>query len=431
MRASSTLSSARVAGGDRAHERLVAVAEVGVHHVEVALADRHVDRLAHRAAGVVEVRRQVRELDEVLEVVDRRVAPAVVEVDARTASRSSARTRWRRRRSARRAPGCGRAGCTSPAPWPARSARHMPRGKRTRVAVDVGAGVGEERRAPTGSRGSRCRPRSRIVSALCSMHLEPLLDDDLERLHRPREERLARRRRARRASPGAPARPPPRRAPPEPSCSDSSLITWSSRRRRRRRARPSRRGRCGGQRDQRREVRWWARGVRERHRGDEQLLEPRLGGGLDLDRPSRTACSDLAPRCTRQQRPHRAGAGGVADRAHAVERAVGHQPEHHRVQRVDVRAERAGQAHVGRPADRRRARCSRSMPARSAALASWIGAHVVLGDRQLGRRRRRTARSEACGRRRRRAVLRSAFAPTIVPSRVDHAGEVHLGDRRR
>ena len=56
IRAISTVSRARSGCGDRAHERLVAVADVRVDHVEVALVDRHVDGLADRAAGVVEVR---------------------------------------------------------------------------------------------------------------------------------------------------------------------------------------------------------------------------------------------------------------------------------------------------------------------------------------------------------------------------------------
>ena len=39
-----------------------------------------VDRLADRATGVVQIGRQVRQLHEVLEVLERRVAPATVEV---------------------------------------------------------------------------------------------------------------------------------------------------------------------------------------------------------------------------------------------------------------------------------------------------------------------------------------------------------------
>ena len=80
MRARSTESCAAAPGGDRAHERLVAVAEVRVHHVEVALVDGHVDRLAHRAARVVQVGRGVGQLHEVLEVGQRGVAAAAVEV---------------------------------------------------------------------------------------------------------------------------------------------------------------------------------------------------------------------------------------------------------------------------------------------------------------------------------------------------------------
>ncbi len=67
-------------GGDRAHERLVAVAHVRIDHVEVALVDRHVDRLADRATGVVEMRRHVGQLHEVAEVLDRAVPAAAVQV---------------------------------------------------------------------------------------------------------------------------------------------------------------------------------------------------------------------------------------------------------------------------------------------------------------------------------------------------------------
>src|SRR6185369_3134377 len=67
-------------GRHGAHERLVAEPHVAVDHVEVALVDRHVDGLADRPAAVVEERAQVGELHEVAEVLDRAVAPAVVEV---------------------------------------------------------------------------------------------------------------------------------------------------------------------------------------------------------------------------------------------------------------------------------------------------------------------------------------------------------------
>ncbi len=51
-----------------------------IDHVVMALVDRHVDRLADGAARVVQERRQVRQLDEVAEVLDRPVAAPVVEV---------------------------------------------------------------------------------------------------------------------------------------------------------------------------------------------------------------------------------------------------------------------------------------------------------------------------------------------------------------
>ena len=53
---------------------------MGVHHVEVALVDRDVDRFADGAAGVVQPRRGVRQLDEVLEVDERSVPSTAGEV---------------------------------------------------------------------------------------------------------------------------------------------------------------------------------------------------------------------------------------------------------------------------------------------------------------------------------------------------------------
>ena len=64
----------------RAHERPVRVADVAVDHLEVALVDRQVDRLAQRSAAVVERPAGVGQLHEVAEVLDRGVAAAVVEV---------------------------------------------------------------------------------------------------------------------------------------------------------------------------------------------------------------------------------------------------------------------------------------------------------------------------------------------------------------
>ena len=66
--------------GDRAHERLVAVAQVGVDHVQMALVDGNVHRLADRAPGMVHVGRQVGELHEILKVRQGGVAPPALEV---------------------------------------------------------------------------------------------------------------------------------------------------------------------------------------------------------------------------------------------------------------------------------------------------------------------------------------------------------------
>ena len=66
--------------GHRAHERLVGIFEMRVDHLEMPFVDRQIDRLAHRAAGMVDVRAEVGELDEVLEVLERAVAAAFVEV---------------------------------------------------------------------------------------------------------------------------------------------------------------------------------------------------------------------------------------------------------------------------------------------------------------------------------------------------------------
>ena len=86
----------------------------------------------------------------------------------------------------------------------------------------------------------------------------------------------------------------------------------------------------------------WGKAVRR-----EQLLEPRLRGRLDLHDVARPGLH-VGPLRTRQQRPDRSTAGGVADGADPCARTVGNQPEHHGVRRIDVRAERTGQADLGR-----------------------------------------------------------------------------------
>jgi len=67
-------------GRDRSHERFVGPAHVRVHHIEVALVDRRIHRLAYRAAGVVQPGGEVSELHEVAKILQGAVAPAPIEV---------------------------------------------------------------------------------------------------------------------------------------------------------------------------------------------------------------------------------------------------------------------------------------------------------------------------------------------------------------
>ena len=64
----------------RAHEGPVRPAHVGIDHVQVALVHRDVDRLADGAAGVVQPGREIGQLDEVGEVLDRAVAAPALQV---------------------------------------------------------------------------------------------------------------------------------------------------------------------------------------------------------------------------------------------------------------------------------------------------------------------------------------------------------------
>ena len=66
--------------GDRPHEGLVAVLDVAVDHVQVARVRGQVRRLDNGAARVVDVRAEIGELDEVLEVAQRGLAPAARQV---------------------------------------------------------------------------------------------------------------------------------------------------------------------------------------------------------------------------------------------------------------------------------------------------------------------------------------------------------------
>ncbi len=93
---------------DGAHERLVGQRQVRGDHVVVALVDGQIDRLADRPARVVEPRRDVGELHEVPEVLDRPVAAARRRGRERTATRTQERRSCSRRRRRRCAPGSGR-----------------------------------------------------------------------------------------------------------------------------------------------------------------------------------------------------------------------------------------------------------------------------------------------------------------------------------
>ena len=82
--------------------------------------------------------------------------------------------------------------------------------------------------------------------------------------------------------------------------------------------------------------------VRDRHRIDEVLLEARLDGGLDLlDAPHDLL--DLGAGGAVQERDPGTGAGGVPGGSDLLGIAVRDQAEHERVDRVDVRPERAGE----------------------------------------------------------------------------------------
>ena len=95
-----------------------------------------------------------------------------------------------------------------------------------------------------------------------------------------------------------------------------------------------------------------------------------------------------------------------------VERAVGNQTEHHRVQRIDMGAERTGEPDV---VDRRDAGVFDQQvdtgPQRR--LGQLDRPHVVLGDRDRGRSPRRTARSENVRPSATTRGVRSASSPRI------------------
>ena len=153
----------------------------------MALAHRHIDGFTHGAARVVQPRRRVRQLHEVLEVLERRVTPAPVEVvherravvrgehgrvatDLHTASGVAAVLDVLRR--------CRRHQLTSepagePDPRPLDVATGVPESfDRARVVADLDADLGEDR------------------VGVVLQQLQPLGRDDLDRRQCPGEERF-------------------------------------------------------------------------------------------------------------------------------------------------------------------------------------------------------------------------------------------------
>ena len=127
-----------------------------------------------------------------------------------------------------------------------------------------------------------------------------------------------------------------------------------------------------------------ARSVRDAQRPHELLLESRLDRGLDLVDASGPRARSRPARAAGQQRHQRARARRVADRLHVGEVAVGDQAQDHGVERVDLAAERAREAHLIHGVHAQvvhqqpRARVQRG-------LGQLDRPHVVLGDRDARR----------------------------------------------
>src|SRR5439155_12002605 len=126
-------------------------------------------------------------------------------------------------------------------------------------------------------------------------------------------------------------------------------------------------------------------GMRDRHGVDEMLLEAGLDRRLDLFDGARDPL-DLVASLAREQRDERAGPGRVAGRADAVQRRIGHEPEHEGVQRIDLAPERAGELD---PIDRLDAEVvhQESRSRVEGCLGELDRADVVLGDQETRRRR--------------------------------------------
>ncbi len=301
-----------------------------VDHVVVPLVDGEVDRLADRPAGVVEPRRDVGELHEVAEVLDRPVAPSAVEV---ADEGRAVRGREDRVRAAEDDAALGVAGDLGEL---ARRGRlHELAADAAReadaLAVDVCAGVAEELDRVGGVAEVDPDLLEDRVGVLLD-HREALLGEDLDRGERAGQERNALddgvQPRCLAGGPAAARRPL------------VSLMRFLSRDALASAARGC--GRAAGEPDRTREPRVRVDVVRDRHRLHEVLLEARLDRGLDLLDPAHDLL-DLGAGGAVQERDARARPRGVPGCGDSLGVAVGDEPEDERVHGVDVRAERAGE----------------------------------------------------------------------------------------
>ncbi len=395
---------------------------MGEHHVEVALADRDVDGLADRATAVVQVQRLVRELDEVAEVFDRRIAPAVVEVVGER--RAVVRGEHGGVATDAHVP-LWVAGVLDVLPW--RSGlhdlpAHAPR-KAHQGAVDRGAGVGEHlqrRRVVADDHPDLLEDRVGVVLE----DLETFVADDLERLHGSCQVGLGLDdvRGAQRLTAGS--------APAAPASTGVGAV-------------------LGGRHDlfsclRRRRP---PLASTDELRSGRVTTAPRFGDGavacgkaiaatnsswncgsvaVSILITARAAASSSARACIESSaRTAPAPAAFPTDRT-AVEGRVGYETEHQGVQRIDVGAERAGQAHVAQRFDTGVAH-QQFDPGAQGCLGELDGAHVVLGDRQLDlvRAVQHVAEGAVVGDDVRAG--RRCFAANDA-LRIDHTRQEHLAD---
>ena len=432
MRAIVTVSRARSGCVTEPMNGLSLIAHVGIDHVEVPLVHGHVDRLADRAAAVVEVRRQIGQLHEVAEVLDRAVAAAAVEVAHEG------------RAVVRREDGVRIADPDAPLGVPCVLGEHARRGglddlaahparEADALALDVGTGILEQaQRLGVAPELEPDLLEDRVGVVLDQR--EPFLVEDLERLERARQERHALD--VGRGARGEPA-PPDHRCDGVARCRSSVLLGGPDGRltcglvaggpAARVLASTGRcRGRAVGQRDDAREMsdsarsragRPWRRrnapgtGARPRSRSS----HPRATS-LDLPRAPRRTAARSAHRSRPRCRPTTRSPGRSRGRAPAPSRAAGRsgcrtRPRAGPVERLDAGVIHQ-QPHAG--VERR--------------LRELDRPHVVLGDRSSRRLAVVQDVARTSGRRRRRAATAPAAAPSIDPVGGDDAGQEQLGD---